>query len=51
MGRVLQNRNDGAFVRVSAQTDQEGINETKKRVETFAERIIDLLPNYWPVEQ
>lgn len=51
MGRVLQNRNDGAFVRISARTDQEGINETKKRVESFAERIIDLLPNYWPVEK
>jgi EpsI family protein len=51
IGRVLYNRNDGAFVRVSAQTDRQGIDETKKRVQSFAERIIAFLPNYWPVEK
>ena len=51
IGRVLYNRNDGAFVRVSAQTDRQGIEETKKRVESFAEKIVALLPNYWPVEK
>jgi EpsI family protein len=51
MGRLLHNRNDGAFIRISARTHKEGINETKKRVELFAEKIIALLPRYWPVEQ
>ena len=51
LGRVLHNRNDGAFVRVSGTTDREGIEETKKRVESFAAKIIAILPNYWPVEK
>jgi len=51
VGRILHNRNDGAFIRISAQTERDGIEETKKRVKAFAERVVELLPNYWPVEQ
>jgi len=50
LGRVLYNRNDGAFVRVSAFTNQEHIEETKKLTKFYAEKILALLPNYWPVE-
>jgi len=51
VGGILHNRNDGAFIRISAQTERDGIEETKKRVKAFAERIVELLPNYWPVEK
>lgn len=50
-GRTFYNRNDGAFVRVSVSTDQEGIIEADNMVKNFAEKILELLPEYWPVEQ
>ncbi len=51
VGRVLYNRNDGAFVRVSAFTEQNGIEEADSLTKSFAEKILDLLPKYWPLEQ
>jgi EpsI family protein len=50
-GRILYNRNDGAFVRVSVLTEQTGIEEANLLAKSFAEKILDLLPEYWPVEQ
>lgn len=50
MGRVFHNRNDGAFVRVSAITiDQEAA--TKQRLVAFASNVLELLPSYWPNEE
>ncbi|MDP2644573.1 MAG: EpsI family protein [Desulfobacterales bacterium] len=51
IGRVFHNRNDGAFVQVSAFSDQGHIEETKRLVESFAGNILHLLPKYWPVEK
>jgi len=51
VGKVLYNRNDGAFVRVSASTTKENVEQTKIRVKKFSEEILQLLPDYWPVEQ
>ncbi|MDP2644543.1 MAG: EpsI family protein [Desulfobacterales bacterium] len=51
ISRMLYNRNDGAFVQVSAFTDQGHIEEAKKRTKFFAEKILALLPRYWPVEK
>jgi hypothetical protein len=51
ISRVLYNRNDGAFVRVSAYTSQEGIQEAKNELESFAGEVASLLPHYWPVEK
>jgi len=51
ISRVLYNRNDGAFVRVSAYTSQEGIQEAKNELESFAGEVVSLLPHYWPVEK
>jgi len=51
LGRVFYNRNDGAFIRVSANTDQEHIEEAKKLIKFFAEKVLDLFPNYWPREE
>lgn len=51
LGRVLKNRNDGAFIRVSALTDKRHIEEANKLTKFFAEKVLALLPDYWPVEK
>lgn len=51
LGRVLRNRNDGAFVRVSAFTDKSHTEEADKLTKFFAEKVLALLPKYWPVEK
>jgi len=51
IGRILYNRNDGAFVRVSVLTKQKGIEEANSLAKSFSEQIVDLLPSYWPVEK
>lgn len=50
-GRVVHNRNDGAFVRVTALTSKGKIAEAKARSKRFAEMILALLPKYWPEER
>jgi EpsI family protein len=50
-GRVFYNRNDGAFVRVSVVTGEKGIEEANLLVKSFAQKVLDLLPEYWPVER
>lgn len=49
-GRVLHNRNDGAFVRITAYSEDGDIEMTRQRVEGFAEIVLNLLPSYWPLE-
>lgn len=51
IGRVFYNRNDGAFVRVSVFGKEEYLKEADSLAKSFAEKILDLLPNYWPIEQ
>ena len=51
IGRVFYNRNDGAFVRVSAFVPENGVGEANLLVKSFAEKVLDLLPQYWPLEQ
>jgi EpsI family protein len=50
LGRLFHNRNDGAFVQVSVRADQEGITEAKTLAKSFSEKVVVLLPEYWPVE-
>ena len=50
-GRVFYNRNDGAYVQVSMTTQEDGINEAQTIIKTFSEKILSLLPRYWPVEK
>lgn len=49
--RVFRNRNDGAFIRVSAQTAENGTTGAKKDIAEFSDRLLAILPDYWPVEQ
>lgn len=50
-GRVFYNRNDGAFVRVSVFGKEEHLKEANLLAKSFAEEVLGLLPNYWPVEE
>lgn len=50
-GRVLHNRNDGAFVQVTAYSVEGDVQKIKQKVEQFAENVLNLLPVYWPVEK
>ncbi len=50
-GTVLRNRSDGAFVEVSILTTDNGIEEAKLLAKNFLEELLDLIPNYWPVEE
>lgn len=49
-GRVFHNRNDGAFVRVSAVCAERDIEKTMALTKEFAMHTLDLLPYYWPEE-
>jgi EpsI family protein len=51
VGRVFHNRNDGAFVRVSAFSTKEDIKKTNRKITNFAEKILALLPEFWPEER
>lgn len=51
IGRLLYNRNDGGFIRITALTDQQHIDITAKTAKSFAATIATLLPKYWPVEK
>lgn len=51
LGKIFRNRNDGAYVQVSASTPNSEINPTKLEVEKFAEIIMNQLPKYWPIER
>lgn len=49
--RVLHNRNDGAFIQVSALASDRKIPMTKEMIQEFAREVLELLPAYWPVER
>lgn len=49
--RLLNNRNDGAFVRVSLFSAEGEIHESKSLGVTFATETMNLLPDYWPEEK
>ena len=51
IGKIIHNRNDGAFVRISVLSKEEDIEESGLRAKYFSEQILDLLPQYWPVEK
>jgi EpsI family protein len=51
IGRILHNRNDGAYIQISSLTDRSHIERAKAEIKFFAEEILHLLPEYWPVER
>jgi EpsI family protein len=50
-GKILHNRNDGAFVRITSYSVVKDIKAPRQRAEKFAETVLNLLPGYWPVER
>ena len=50
-GRVLHNRNDGAYVQVNSAAADADIVEIKEKAAEFAAELIDTLPSYWPREE
>ena len=50
MGRVLHNRNDGAFVQVSSLAGEHDVPLVKESLSAFALQILELLPGNWPEE-
>lgn len=51
IGRVLYNRNDGAFVQVSTISGHEKLEESALLMKDFAEKILEVIPQYWPIEK
>lgn len=51
IGRIFYNRNDGAFIRISVFGKEENLKEAISLVKFFSEKILDLLPEYWPIER
>jgi EpsI family protein len=51
LGKLIHNQNDGAFVRVSALSDSDRVEEAKRRVSAFSKELLCLLPGHWPIEQ
>lgn len=50
-GRLLRNRNDGAFIQVTTQVPDDGVVDAKARVEGFVGQVLRVLPEHWPVEK
>jgi len=50
IGRLFHNRNDGAFIQVSVYSNSEGTEKAKVLAKFSAEKVLDLLPKYRPIE-
>ncbi len=50
-GRLLRNRDDGAYVQISSAAQGDDVSKTREKVKEFAERVLNLLPDYWPEER
>ena len=51
LGMILRNRNDGAFVRITVESDRDSAGGARRLAEAFSLRILNLLPKYWPEER
>ncbi len=49
-GRVLYNRNDGAYVQVNAFVREQDVPKAREVVTEFAGDILEFLPRHWPDE-
>ncbi len=50
-GRVLHNRNDGAYVQVNATVSDDQISAIKEEMAEFVSNLLEILPQYWPEEK
>jgi EpsI family protein len=49
-GRVLHNRNDGAYVQVNTLALESEIPMARGMARDFVKEVLELLPEYWPAE-
>lgn len=50
-GRILHNRNDGAFIQITTNSADGDVQKSRQMLEQFAETFLNLLPGYWPIEK
>lgn len=50
IGRVLHNRNDGAYIQVNSLATNKDIPILKDKLANFVQEMMELLPHYWPEE-
>ena len=50
-GRVLYNRNDGAYIQVNSYVAETEVPEVRERVTNFVQEVMELLPEFWPIEK
>ncbi|BCS54963.1 exosortase C-terminal domain/associated protein EpsI [Geobacter sp. SVR] len=51
ISKLLRNRNDGAFVQVTLQAEDDRIAQATERARNFAVLVLRHLPEHWPVER
>jgi EpsI family protein len=51
VSRIMKNRNDGAFIQVSMQVKEDQIDSSFRDLKSFAEQLLVLLPQHWPLEE
>jgi EpsI family protein len=51
LNRIQYNRNDGAFVQLTITSNYDGIALAQEALKSFAEKVLLLIPEYWPAEQ
>lgn len=50
-GRIVENRNDGAYIQVSSFADERNVAKVQDMISEFALQILELVPTYWPEER
>lgn len=50
-GRILYNRDDGAFIRVSSICHEDTLDLSTHETMSFAAQLLEIIPRYWPVEE
>jgi EpsI family protein len=51
LGRLLHNRNDGAFVQISTLVPEHNVADARIKIKNFAGQVLCLIPLYWPEEK
>ncbi|MBU5613492.1 exosortase C-terminal domain/associated protein EpsI [Geomonas azotofigens] len=50
-GRLLHNRSDGAFIRVSISATDKDLATQKEKAVRFSATVLNIVPSYWPLEE
>ena len=50
-GRILHNKNDGAYVQITTSSSDSDIEANKQKTITFSKNLLDVLQQNWPYEK